>query len=72
MTKPQVKIVDSATGEEVVRDANAAELAQMQADKLLNDELNQAQADAETAKSAAQAKLEALGLSVDDLKALGL
>ena len=72
MTKPQVKIVDVATGEEVVRDANAAEIAQMQADKLLNDELNQAQADAETAKSAAQAKLEALGLSVDDLKALGL
>ena len=72
MTKPQVKIVDSATGEEVVRDANAAELAQMQADKLLNDELNKIEADAQAAKSDAQSKLAALGLTPDDLKALGL
>ena len=72
MTKPQVKIVDSATGEEVVRDANAAEIAQMQSDKLLNDELNKIEADAQAAKADAQSKLAALGLTPDDLKALGL
>ena len=32
----------------------------------------QAKLDLETAKAAAQAKLEALGLTLDDLKALGL
>jgi hypothetical protein len=72
MTKSQVKIVDATTGEEIVRDANADELAQMQADKLLNDELNKAQEDATAAKTDAQAKLAALGLTTEDLKALGL
>jgi hypothetical protein len=31
-TKPQVKIVDCETGEEIVRDANADEIAQMEID----------------------------------------
>jgi hypothetical protein len=72
MTKPQVKIVNAETGEEVIRDMNAEELAQWQADK--DDEQAKADAkeEAENAKNAAQAKLAALGLTADDLKALGL
>ena len=67
MTKPQVKIVDAETGEEIVRDANAAELAQMQADKLLNDELNKMEADAQIDKAALLAKL---GITADEAKLL--
>jgi hypothetical protein len=32
-TKPQIKIVNCETGEEIVRDANAEEIAQMAIDK---------------------------------------
>lgn len=72
MSKPQVKIYDCETGEELIRDASNAEIKQMEADaeKILNKKL-----EAETkaaAKAAAQAKLEALGLTVEDLQALGL
>jgi hypothetical protein len=72
MTKPQVKIVNADTGEEIIRDANAQEIAQMEADSLLNDELNKIETEALAAKAAAEAKLAALGLTADDLKALGL
>lgn len=67
MTKPQVKIVYAETGEEIVRDANAAELAQMEADKLLNDELNKIEANAQTDKAALLAKL---GITADEAKLL--
>jgi hypothetical protein len=66
------KIVDSITGEETWRDYTAEEIAEV--------ELAQAEAaeeaaklnEAAGAKAAAEAKLEALGLTSDDLKALGL
>ena len=52
MTKPQVKIVNTETGEEIVRDANAEELAQMEKDAVnaaakKAEELAQATAKAE-------------------------
>jgi len=72
MTKPQVKIVNSDTGEEIIREANAQEIAQMEADSLLNDQLNKIETEALAAKAAAEAKLAALGLTAEDLKALGL
>ena len=72
MTKPQVKIVNAETGEEVIRDMNAGELAQWQADKDNEQAKADAKEKAENAKNAAQAKLAALGLTADDLKALGL
>lgn len=72
MTKPQVKIVDVATGEEIVRDATADEIAQMALDAA-NAEARKETERAEIAKkAAAEAKLAALGLTADDLKALGL
>jgi hypothetical protein len=72
MTKPQVKIVNSQTGEEIVRDANAEELAQMEKDAASYAAELVAKAEAEAKKAAAEAKLEALGLTADDLRALGL
>jgi hypothetical protein len=72
MTKPQVKIVDCATGEEIIRDANEAELAQMDADKITDEAITAAQLVALAAKQSAETKLAALGLTADDLKALGL
>ena len=69
-TKPMVVVAG------VEREMNDAEfeqykLDQKQAVKEKTDKLEQAQA-AEIAKQSAQAKLAALGLTTDDLKALGL
>ena len=72
MTTPQVKIVNTETGEEIVRDANAEELAQMEKDAASWAAELVAKAEAEAKKAAAEAKLAALGLTADDLKALGL
>jgi hypothetical protein len=72
MTKPQVKIVNTQTGEEIVRDANAEELAQMEKDAASYAAELVAKAEAEAKKAAAEAKLAALGLTADDLRALGL
>jgi membrane protein involved in colicin uptake len=72
MTKPQVKIVNTQTGEEIVRDANAEELAQMEKDAASWAAELAAKSEAEAKKAAAEAKLAALGLTSDDLKALGL
>lgn len=72
MTKPQVKIVNAETGEEIIRDANAEEISQMAKDQA-EAEAVQAEADAKAqAKAAAEGKLAALGLTTDDLRALGL
>ncbi len=72
MSKPQVKIVNAETGEEIIRDANADELAQMEIDTA-NAVARQAEAEERaTAKATAESKLAALGLTTDDLRALGL
>ena len=72
MTKPTIKIVNAETGEEIIREMNADELAQMKIDEAHFALKKQEEADAVAAKEAAQAKLSALGLTTDDLKALGL
>lgn len=72
MTKPMIKIHDIETDEIIEREMNAEELAQLAIDE------NKAIADltklqeVKIAKEAAEAKLAALGLTTDDLKALGL
>ena len=72
MTNPQIKIVNIETGKEIVRDANAEELAQMEKDAANWAAELVAKAEAEAKKAAAEAKLAALGLTAEDLKALGL
>jgi hypothetical protein len=63
----QIKIVNCETGEEIVRDANAEELAQIAADQLLQDAK---QAEAEAKATAKAAILDRIGLTVDELKLL--
>ena len=71
-TKPQVKIVNCETGEEIIRDANAEEIAQMEIDAA-NAQARKAEAETKAqAKAVAEGKLAALGLTTDDLRALGL
>jgi hypothetical protein len=71
-----IKIYDHATGEEIERELTADEQAVRDkevADWLEAKAIKDAElAQAEAAKTAAQAKLAALGLTADDLKALGL
>lgn len=67
-----IKIHNAETGEVIERDMTAAELVQWEADKAESQAKAQALAEAEAKKAAALAKLQALGLDADDLKALGL
>jgi hypothetical protein len=68
MTKtsiPQIKIVNAETGEEIVRDMNAEELEQLQADKVSFENAIAAQAAKEAQR---QAILDRLGLTADEAK----
>ena len=68
----QIKDVNCTTGEEIVRDATAEEIAQMELDAA-NAAAIKSEIDAKAqAKAAAEGKLAALGLTTDDLRALGL
>lgn len=72
MTKPMVRIHDLQTNEIVDREMTNAEYAIHEADQakwLIKQSEIKAKAEA---KTAAQAKLAALGLTVEDLQALGL
>ena len=72
MTTLKTFIVDAQTGEEIIRELNVEELAQNKID-VAEQEAKTAEAEqAKTDKATATAKLEALGLTADDLKALGL
>jgi hypothetical protein len=65
-------IVDCKSGETTERELNKAEKDQQKIDEVEVAKIDaEAQARAQ-AKAAAQSKLAALGLTTDDLKALGL
>ena len=64
-SKPQIKIVNLETGEEIIRDANADEIAQLE----LDAENQTAKRNAELAKETQrQAILDRLGLTADEAK----
>jgi hypothetical protein len=67
MNKPQVKIVNAETGEEIIRDANAKELAQMEIDAA-NAEARKAEAEAKAQAKAAL--LAQLGITEEQAKLL--
>ena len=67
MTKPQIKIVDATTGDEIIRDATDAEIAQMEIDAA-NAAARKAEAEAKAAQKAAL--LERLGISEDEARLL--
>ena len=72
MPKPQIKEYNCKTQEEIIRDATDAEIAQMELDAA-NAATRKAETEAKAqAKAAAEGKLAALGLTTDDLRALGL
>ena len=71
-TRPMIRIHNSETDEIIDREMNDAEFAEHNAKlELLTAKEAEEQAKAE-AKVAAEGKLAALGLTTDDLRALGL
>lgn len=72
MTTRTITIHNVETGKIETRDMNAEELAQLAAEKTANDAIKAAEAAKEAAKEDALSKLAALGLTTEDLKALGL
>lgn len=72
MTMADVTEIDLVTGQVIERPFTAEEIAQREADAAAAAASAQAEADALAARKAALAKLTALGLTVDDLAALGL
>jgi hypothetical protein len=66
-TKPQVKIVNVETGEEIIRDANAEEIAQMELDAA-NAAAKQSEAEAKAAQR--QALLTRLGITEEEARIL--
>ena len=67
ITTPQIKIVDVTTGEEIVRDANAEEIAQMELDAENAEARKQAEAQAITQRKALLTKL---GITAEEAKLL--
>ena len=72
MSKPMVRIHNLKTDEVIDREMTDAEFNQYQLDKLKFEEQVKAENAKAIAKEAAEAKLKALGLTLDDLAALGL
>ena len=72
MTKPIIRIHDAETNQVIDREMTNAEFVQYQT-KQQEGEAKQAEAETKAAaKEAAQAKLAGIGLTVEDLQALGL
>jgi hypothetical protein len=71
MSKPTVRIHNSETGKVIDREMTDAEFDQYNAQKELDAAQIQLKEQELAAKEKAKAKLEALGLSTDDLAALG-
>jgi len=65
--KLQIKELNCTTGEEIVRDATAEEIAQMELDA---DNAAARKAEAEAKEAARQAIANRLGLTADELKLL--
>jgi hypothetical protein len=67
MTKPMVKIVNAETGEEIEREMNAKELAQLELDKATELAIR---AEATAKADARAAVLAKLGLTAEEMAAL--
>jgi len=72
MTKPTIKVINTQTGEAIEREMDAIEFAQYQKDQENWLAKKAEQEKIQSDKLAAVTKLEALGLTPNDLKALGL
>jgi hypothetical protein len=72
MTKPLIRIHNAETDEIIDREMTDAEYSAWLDQKAIDDAKELEAQTAQAAKEAAEAKLAALGLTADDLKALGL
>ena len=72
MSKPMIRIHNIETDEVIDREMNDEEYAQYQKNLIIEESLDAIEAQKEVDKAAAESKLAALGLTSDDLKALGL
>jgi hypothetical protein len=72
MSRPIIKIHNIETDEIIEREMNDEEYAAYEANELLIAEKERKINEQAAKKTAAEAKLAALGLTADDLKALGL
>ena len=72
MTKPMIRVHNTETNEIVDREMNDLEFEQYEKDTIATEARRLEETKVEAKKAAAEAKLEALGLTADDLKALGL
>jgi len=70
MTKPIIKLVNATTGEELERPMNSEEFAVWEQEKLNSEAKQLEHLERSEARSAAEEKLLALGLTTEDLKAL--
>lgn len=68
----KISITDGLTGETIERPMNADELAQWELDKAEIEAAKETAKQKELDRKNAEAKLQALGLTADDLKVLGL
>jgi len=66
-SKIQIQEVNCTTGEEIIRDATAEEIAQIELDAI-NDAKRKAEAEAKAAEK--QALLDRLGITADEAKLL--
>jgi len=67
MSKPMIKIVNAATGEEIEREMNADEIAQLEKDRIAFDLSKQAELQQ---KAARIVLLEKLGITEEEAKLL--
>lgn len=72
MSDYTVQEVNATTGEVIVRPATVDEIKVIESDKIQAEKDRAIALEKKAAKETAQAKLTALGLTTDDLKALGL
>ena len=72
MSKPTIQIHNIETNEIIEREMNADELAKYNEGIQLANEMKAEAAAKAQAKATAEGKLAALGLTTDDLRALGL
>jgi hypothetical protein len=72
MSKPIIRIHNAETNEIIDREMNEQEYAVYEKDLELSAKIAEEKTEAIAAKAAAEAKLEALGLTPEDLKALAL
>jgi uncharacterized surface anchored protein len=72
MARPMIRIHNSETNEIVDREMTAAEFKIYEADQAANATAQAEEEAKAQAKATAEGKLAALGLTTDDLRALGL